>query len=139
MKRCFLYLVDSESSCSTVTYPMKALLLLTGLMPAFDGQVQKGSSHGNFAGMNRTRYLMPQDPNGPHGKKISRLPFLLGNCWMRHINILRSAIAASRYPQLMTEPGCVFDVLFLMQASSAPIVSYQTSPGTIPSDWYDLV
>lgn len=131
--------VELFEGASNVTYPMKALLLLTGLMPAFDSQVRKGLSQGNFAGMNRTRYLIPQDPNGPHGKRISRLPFLLGSCWIKHINILSSAIAASRYPQLMTEPGRVFDVLFFMQAASTPLVSYQASPGTTSSGWYELV
>ena len=63
------------------TYPMKAVLLVTGFMPAFDSQVRIGLQNGGFRGMNKTQFELPTDADCADGKKVTRLPFLLGDCW----------------------------------------------------------
>lgn len=51
-KRLF---VDNRS----VTYPMKAHLLLTGYMPALDGRVRAGLGKAGFGGVDKTHDLHP--------------------------------------------------------------------------------
>jgi hypothetical protein len=46
---------------TNVTYPMKALLLLTGIMPALDSQVRKGLGKAGFSGVDKTQFLIPQN------------------------------------------------------------------------------
>ena len=66
---------------TNATYPMKAVLLVTGFMPAFDGQVRTGLQRGGFRGMNKAQFVLPTDAKCIDGKKVARLPFLLGECW----------------------------------------------------------
>jgi hypothetical protein len=119
---------------TNVTYPMKALLLITGFMPALDSQVRKGLGKGGFVGCNKTQFLIPPDTDCADGKKVSRLPFYLADGYMRHSALINRAVAASNYPVLATEVGRLFDVLFFMQADLQPILELQ--PGD--RDWYNL-
>ena len=50
---------------TNATYPMKALLLITGLMPAFDSQVRCGLHRGGFSGMNRLSFCFPPCRHAP--------------------------------------------------------------------------
>lgn len=111
---------------TNVTYPMKALLLITGLMPALDSQVRKGLKRAGMAGLSGTQLLLPKDTSKALGKRICGLPFYLGNCWQLSQDVLRYAIAQSDHPGLSTEPGRVFDVLLFMQQESrrAPILQF---------------
>jgi hypothetical protein len=68
---------------------MKTILLITGLMPAFDSQVRRGLSRGGFAGMTSNQNRMTDTPSGATWEKISRLPFVLGQCWHAHKEKLR--------------------------------------------------
>jgi len=121
---------------TNVTYPMKAVLLITGLMPAFDSQVKKGLGRGGFHGTDKTRYLLPRDETLADARKISRLPFLLGDCWRSFSSLLTSAIANSNFRQLVSHPGRTFDVLFFMQADqNRPVIVAYRPP---PNDWYAL-
>lgn len=86
---------------TNVTYPMKAVLLITGLLPAFDSQVRIGLGRGGFRGMAKTRYLLPGNAHRADGKKITRLPFLLGDCWRSHTGLLAGAISSSAFPALV--------------------------------------
>jgi hypothetical protein len=115
---------------------MKALLLITGFMPAFDSQVRMGLQRGGFAGVNKTQYLLPDDADHADGKKISRLPFLLGQCWTACAQQLQEGISASNSPELREEPGRAFDVLLYMQADEASPILVTCDP---PSrQWYAL-
>jgi hypothetical protein len=119
---------------TNATYPMKAVLLITGLMPAFDSQVRRGLQRGGFTGMNKTQYLLPDDPHNADGLKIARLPFLLGECWSTYANQISAGIMNSRYPQLLAEPGRFFDAMLFMQGDpdNPVLISYQGS-----RRWYD--
>jgi hypothetical protein len=120
---------------TNVTYPMKAVLLITGLMPAFDSQVKRGLRRGGFSGVSSAQYFLPGNANGAGWMKISRLPFLLGECWNAHAARIRAEVRRSRYRYLLVEPGRIFDVLLFMQANpaNALVVSYRGMPR-----WYDL-
>lgn len=113
---------------TNVTYPMKALLLITGFMPALDSQVRKGLTRAGMPGL-RYRQLLPKNAHSAPGRRVCQLPFLLGDCWERHNTLLMEGIRASAYPQLSTEPGRVFDVLLFMQQDPqrSPLLSFRWS------------
>ncbi|WP_343584930.1 hypothetical protein [Herbaspirillum sp.] len=104
---------------TNVTYPMKVLLLLTGFMPALDSQVRKGLSSAGFVGTNVTRFIMPADMDSFQARKLTRLPFYLGECFATNQSLLTDAAAESDYPWLVDEPGRLLDVLLFMQGSTA--------------------
>jgi len=122
---------------TNAAYPMKAVLLVTGFMPAFDGHVRTGLQRGGFRGMNKTQFFLPKDTNCTDGKKVARLPFLLGECWASCAPQLRQGIENSRFSTLFEEPGRVFDVLLFMQAGKEKPVLVTWDP---PDDtnWYEL-
>lgn len=120
---------------TNATYPMKAVLLITGFMPAFDSQVRSGLQRGGFLGMDKTQYLLPTDATRADGKKIARLPFLLCECWAACTWQLHKGIENSKYRELLGEPGRVFDVLLFMQANKKnPVLVTYDPPG---QSWYD--
>lgn len=104
---------------TNVTYPMKALLLITGLMPALDSQVRKGLSRAGLAGMSGTQVLLPSDASCVLGQRICHLPFWVGHCWQEQYAEIQYAIAQGNHPTLSTEPGRVFDILLFMQQDKA--------------------
>jgi len=122
---------------TNVTFPMKAALLITGFMPALDSKrVRMGLKRGGFPGMNRTQYLLPCDAVHADGKKITRLPFLLGQCWTTCTQQLQEGLGKSNFPDLREEPGRVFDILFFMQGDDHnPIVVSCDPPD---GNWYKL-
>lgn len=121
---------------TNTTYPMKAVLLITGLMPALDSQVRTGLGRAGFAGIATTRFLLPTDPNSSDGKKLTRLPFLIGECWSAFQPQLQEGIRQSKYPQLAEEPGRVFDVLLFMQAKHDHPINLVGEGDR--QGWYDL-
>lgn len=104
---------------TNVTYPTKVLLLLTGLMPALDSQVRQGLFSAGFSGTKATQFLMPSGLGSVEAQKLTRLPFLLGECFAANAALLTGAAIASHYPWLATEPGRLFDILLFMQGSAA--------------------
>lgn len=105
---------------TNVTYPMKTILLITGLMPAFDSQVRAGLSRAGFVGLKKTQFLLPSSTeNNPDGMKLTRLPFVLGHCWATFSSVFNEGIRKSHYPELIQEPGRVFDILFFMQKNTS--------------------
>lgn len=120
---------------TNATYPMKAALLLTGLMPAFDSQVKNGLHRGGFAGVKKTRYLLPERMAGADWKKISRLPFVLGECWNVYEKNIAAGIAQSTRPALINDPGRFFDVLLFVQGDRRQPVLLRNA-GT--AKWYEL-
>lgn len=119
---------------TNVTYPMKALLLLTGLMPAFDSQVRGGLAVAGVGGINRTRYPMPTRGSAD-AQKICALPFYLADCADAGKG-LGDAIRASRYPTLLGDTGRLFDVVLFMQKDRdgrAVAVEWQ---GPAMRQWY---
>jgi hypothetical protein len=119
---------------TNVTYPMKAMLLLCGLMPAFDSQVRKGMSKGGLVGMSSTQMQMPTQATDLVARKITALPYWLGHCWSKY-PLIRHEARHSAYPQLQEDPGRLFDILFFMQASSDPFLVWKDD-GQGP--WYLL-
>jgi hypothetical protein len=108
---------------TNVTYPMKAILMIAGLMPAFDRRVRDGLNRGGFAGMSSTRYLVPSAMSGTAWMKISRLPFFLGQCWISNRPRICAEIRSSHLRVLIAEPGRIFDILFFMQGDPTnPVV-----------------
>lgn len=116
-----------------VTYPMKALLLITGFSPAFDSQVRGGLSAAGFKGMT-TRFSMPIERDKANDKKIRMLPFYLGQCWAQYEEVLASGIRKSKHKNLVDEPGRVFDVLLFMQGSDGR----KLFEFTFSSAWYEI-
>jgi hypothetical protein len=108
-------LVDNTN----VTYPMKALLLLTGLAPAFDSQVKGGLKVAGMSGVAKTSYLLLR-ADCSDARKICALPFYIAHCVARSRGQLDAAIKASRYPMLKGEYGRLFDVLLFMQRRRSP-------------------
>jgi hypothetical protein len=122
---------------TNVTFPMKAVLLITGFMPALDSKrVRTGLKRGGFSGMNKTQYLLPDDAAHADGKKITRLPFLLGQCWTTYTQQLQEGLANSGFPGLKEEPGRVFDILLFMQGDDDNPILVTCEPPE--GDWYKL-
>ena len=118
---------------TNVTYPMKALLLITGAGPALDSQVRKGLRSAGFSGVDRTQFLLPSDISSADGLKLTRLPFILGQCYANNKNIFQWAASQSRYPSLTEHPGRIFDVLLFVQAQlKAPVLEL----ADLKQPWY---
>jgi hypothetical protein len=120
----------------SVTYPMKALLLITGLTPALDSQVRRGLRLAGFKGVDRTQFLLPRDPHSTDGKKISRLPFVIGECFRNDRETLIAGVRASRHPELENEIGRLFDVLIFMSAAKGRTPVFKMDPPF--ARWYDV-
>lgn len=107
--------VDNRS----VTYPMKAHLLLTGYMPALDGRVRAGLGKAGFTGINKTQYFLPNNnlKNADY-LKVVKLPVFLSECFVRYRELLDEAVEQSSYKQLINYPGRLLDVLLFMQGAS---------------------
>lgn len=121
---------------TNVTYPMKSLLLITGLMPAFDSQVKGGLAVAGVTGVKSTRYLIPK--KGSLGaRKICAIPFYIADCFSRSSPVINAAISASRHPALADDMGRIFDVLFFEQnalTSKTAIIKFTSLPNGAP--WY---
>jgi hypothetical protein len=118
---------------SSITYPMKVLLLLTGFMPAWDSKVRKGLEISGFRGVNFASFSLPNKPKSTTGKKIASLPFYLKDFYEANFDFLNSAIKKSRYPDLAKNLGRLFDVLFFIQGSTGKRILIFKS---IPPKWY---
>lgn len=123
---------------TNVTYPMKALMLITGYMPALDSQVKSGLADTGISGINTTQFLLPDSANELRGKKITRLPYILAACYANPVSraIIDNAIQASQYKSLAAEIGRVFDVLLFMQAKGQRHLLAYESQHVVR--WYDL-
>ena len=120
---------------TNVTYPLKTVLLISGFMPAFDGNVRAGLSNGGFPGVKSTRFPIPSDTRCADGKKLTRLPFILGQCWTRFSCQFQQAVQKSSHSTLLDDPGRVFDVLLFMQADNPPTLRLDCNF----ERWYELV
>lgn len=103
---------------TNVTYPMKALMLITAYMPALDSQVKSGLHKSGISGVSATQFLMPTSADGLEGKKVTRLPYILAACYAEPGNraAIDDAVQASDYRSLASETGRIFDVLLFMQS-----------------------
>lgn len=121
---------------TNVTYPMKALLLISGLMPALDSQVRSGLGNAGFKGVDRTQFLLPPHAGGADAKKLTRLPFVLGQCWVEGSTQFQAGIQQSKFELLLQDPGRAFDVLLFMQAGEGqlPLLTLHLAHGR----WYSL-
>jgi len=121
---------------TNVTYPMKALLLITGLTPAYDSQVKGGLAIAGVSGINKTRYLLPRVACGD-AKKICALPFHIAHCVAHSRRVLDAAIETSRYPMLRGEYGRLFDVLLFVQRGRTPQTALLNFTSSIGERWYE--
>jgi len=122
---------------TNVTYPMKALLLVAGLAPAFDSQVKGGLAVAGVAGINKTRYLLPRGACGD-ARKICVLPFHIAQCVAAARPLLDTAIRSSRYPMLIGEYGRLFDVLLFQQRRRTRQTALVGFSGAGEHRWYDI-
>lgn len=122
---------------TNVTYPMKCLLLFTGLLPAYDSQVKKGMKIAGFKGVDKTQYLLPtpKQQTSSDSKKICTIPFIIADCVKLNRSILDSAIEKSRYPELKEDYGRVFDIIFFMQDEENVIVEISHFD---KAQWYNI-
>ncbi|WP_233886317.1 hypothetical protein [Paraburkholderia flagellata] len=126
---------------TNVTYPMKALLLITGLMPAFDSQVRGGlhvAGLSGFAcnGKPRTSYLIPAHSSAD-ARRICVLPFYIAECTSRMSPGLVNSIENSMYPALVGQHGRLFDILLFQQRGLTPataLVRFSTKQASHP--WF---
>lgn len=121
---------------SNVTYPMKALLLIAAYMPAFDGNVRRGLNRGGYQGFSSTQFILPKSTYSSNSKKITSMPYILGQCWNDYHGICTEAIRKSNYPSLLEEPARVFDILLFMQANNNWPIMLEHSGGN--GAWYEL-
>ena len=114
---------------TNITYPMKALLLITRLMPALDSQVRGGLTRAGKVGF-IGRQLLPKNVHQAAGRRICNLPFYLGHCWRLNREAFVKGIDESRHRGLQDTPGRVFDILLFMQnkASRNQILTFQMEP-----------
>lgn len=123
---------------TNATYPMKSLLLITGLMPAFDSQVKGGLAVAGVTGVKKTRYLLPKK-GSLDARKICAVPFYIADCISRHSPVINAAISASKYPTLADEKGRIFDVLLFEQNGLTPETAIVTfTPPTSITNWYSI-
>lgn len=121
---------------TNATYPMKALLLLTGHTPALDSQVRAGLVRAGLSGMSTTQFLLPRNADAAAGMKITRLPYVLGQCWSESAARLIEGAARSRFPDLRNDAGRLFDVLLFVQAQPDQAVILTHTPDD--DEWYRL-
>jgi len=117
---------------TNVTYPMKAMLLITGFTPAFDSQVRGGLQKAGLVGMSSSQYSMPSDPGSANFKKLLSVPFILGQCWQQ----FREGALNSEHARLAEDPGRLFDVLLFMQGSGDDYRLFRLQPST--RKWYHI-
>ncbi|WP_327438711.1 hypothetical protein [Pseudomonas donghuensis] len=115
---------------TSVTYPMKALLLITGLMPALDSQVRGGLTRAGKAGFTGQQ-LLPRNAQQAAGRRICELPFYLGHCWSSNREVFMKGILGSNHQGLQDTPGRVFDILLFMQnrPNRKRILAFDVGPG----------
>lgn len=71
---------------------------------------------------------MPNGVGSLRARKLTRLPFYLGECFDANKALLTGAAAHSHYPWLVDEPGRLFDILLFMQGSgAAPLLRFDPS------------
>lgn len=99
---------------TSITYPMKALLLITGLIPALDSQVRGGLTRAGRAGFTGQQ-LLPRNTQQAAGRRICELPFYLGHCWNSNREVFMKGILGSKHKELQDTPGRIFDILLFMQ------------------------
>lgn len=123
---------------TNVTYPMKALLLIAGLLPAFDSQVKGGAAAAGLLGMKLQSYRL-RSQLCTDTKKICALPFYIADCVSRSAVMLDEAIKNSRRPKLKGHNGRLFDILFFMQKDLTPetaLIRYTSARPALR--WYSI-
>jgi hypothetical protein len=115
-----------------VTYPMKALMLLTGIIPAFDSQVRGGLALGGFSGMKATRVPLPSVPTDTIARKILFLPFHLASAFAS-VPAVASCVSGTLLAPFSKDQGRILDVLLFMQngVGSGAYVRWHS-----PGRWY---
>ena len=118
-----LYIIQATSNgilekAANVTYPTKALMLVTGFMPALDSQVRSGLRRAGLCGFGGTRFLVPNANGDLEARKLVALPPILGKFYRQYSDTLKEGLAKSEYPHLKDEPGRLLDVMLFMQGKA---------------------
>lgn len=115
-----------------VTYPMKAILLITGIMPAFDSRVRDGLKRAGVEGFTQSFHI--PGFGCANSKKICTLPFYIAECAKSFQDIINDGVKNSKYPQIQGETGRIFDVLLFMQYDANSINFVNDSN----NKWYNI-
>ena len=122
---------------TNVTYPTKALMLVTGFMPALDSQVRSGLSKTGLRGFGGTTFRMPEGNGSLEARKLIALPIILGEFYRNNSRALKEAVATSEYPYLKDEPGRLLDVMLFMQGKTKGEINPMIqSDRPQVADWY---
>jgi hypothetical protein len=103
---------------TSVTYPSKALMLLTGRFIGLDSNVRAGISRADEPGFRETRFPMPADPFDRSARRMYRVLWLTGDWLARHRDVVHDALAHSTAPHRLRDldaPARVVDVMLFMQ------------------------
>lgn len=117
-----------------ITYPTKALMLLTGISVALDSNVRIGGCKAGLCGL-RQPYGVPSTPMDLPARKIGALGYRLSECWALDRQVITRAIRNSKFPGLIDHPARFFDVVLFTQATAATPLLRWSGP---PTGWYDL-
>lgn len=104
---------------TNVTYPMKALLLLTGAPLAFDSYVRDGLTQSGIVGFAATQYSFPSRLSDSGFKKILGMFFLVYDCWNCYEKVIKDGIektSSDYFEENQITPSRVFDILFFMKS-----------------------
>ena len=106
--------------CTNLTYPSKAVLLLTGYMVAVDSEVRSGAQFAGFTGMGSVLPVADtRHPGLSTAKKITAMPYLLGQAWPRIGDQIKDALVVTGRKdllELLDHPARIFDILLFMQS-----------------------
>lgn len=108
---------------TNVTYPMKAVLLLTGLLPALDSKVRRGLRNAGLPGFTRTSIPLPTCPFQRDYMRIGMLPFIVGALWRLHGSKLARCTQLAGRPELSCEPGRLVDILLFTQGGGLRLLT----------------
>lgn len=108
--------VDNDS----VTYPTKALLLLTGRYVGLDSNVRKAIAAAGIAGFKETRFPMPVRQDDRNMQRLTLVLGLIG-AWLReHEQVIAEALSRSatgRKLQELNAPARVLDICLFVVGS----------------------
>lgn len=114
--------------CTNLTYPSKAVLLLTGYMVAVDSEVRSGAQYAGFTGMGSLLAVADtRHPDLSTAKKITAMPYLLGQAWPRIGDQIKAALVVTGRKdllELLGHPARIFDILLFMQSQSKRMRKY---------------
>jgi hypothetical protein len=103
-----------------VTYPSKALLLITGRFIGIDSNVRAAIAASGEPGFRETRFPMPIKRHDRSSRRLSRVLWLTGDWLWRHRTVIAEALTVSTARHRLTEldaPARIVDIFLFMQGT----------------------